>query len=76
MTSIHKQIKNFGGRKKQVVSNSANVFLYKYHGSIEVISWLLFPMYVSFALGAYFGDKIYNVLIENKDENRIASWLF
>ena len=35
----------------------------------------LFPMYICIALGAFFGDKMYDMIIGENNENRIASWL-
>lgn len=36
----------------------------------------IFPLTYCFLYGAWYAKKAYNILTEDKDENRIASWLF
>ena len=39
-------------------------------------NWFLMPISFCYMIGAWFGRKMYNILIDNNDENRLASWLF
>jgi len=57
-------------------SISARIYLENYKMHIYVIGSLMFPFYYMFTYGWWFGKKFYSILIDNKDENRIASWLF
>ena len=43
--------------------------------SISTFGALVFPLYWCFMGGCYFGDKVYEILIDKNDENRIASWV-
>ena len=36
---------------------------------------ILFPLYWCFVFGSAFGYRMYNELIQNNDENRLASWV-
>lgn len=58
-----------------VFSITADIFLRKNINYLTFLAWLLFPMYISFKIGSYFGILMYNILIHDKNENRIASWV-
>lgn len=42
--------------------------------TIVLFACILFPLAITFETSAFFGKKVYNILIDNKDENRLASW--
>ena len=56
-------------------SNTLVIFLRLNRNYLISIGSLLFPLFWCFNIGIFFGNKIYNILIDNKDENRIASWV-
>ena len=63
-------------RKSVFISTVAANYLAVYKRWFVLIGSLLFPFYFMFKYGCWYGKKFYDILIENKDENRIASWLF
>lgn len=62
--------------RKIFYSISAEFYLDRYKKQLIVIGSLIFPFYYMFSYGWIFGQKFYDILIDNKDEDRIASWLF
>lgn len=58
-----------------VVSVKMTSFLMIHKNLVATVGMVLFPLYWCFVLGSIFGEKIYRTLIDNDDENRIASWL-
>lgn len=62
-------------RKSVFISTVAANYLALYKRGFVIMGSLLFPFYFMFKYGCWYGKKFYNILIENKDENRIASWL-
>lgn len=47
------------------------------HYKEDVIGFgcVLFPLYWCFLYGAFVGEETYKKLIDNNDENRLASWV-
>lgn len=43
---------------------------------VVTICSVCFPLYLCFKYGKWYGKMFYKILIDDKDENRIASWLF
>jgi hypothetical protein len=60
------------------LGNSYNLTLMRYLHTNEktliIVGSILFPLYICLSYGMWFASKIYNILIDNKDENRFASW--
>ena len=52
------------------------VFFRKYQHKINSLVGLLCPLYYCYYIGIILGEMVYDELMNKKDENRIASWLF
>jgi len=57
---------------------SVDVDYYVQSNEKKIIAFfnVFFPLYIAFRLGEFYARKAYNILIDNNDENRIASWVF
>ena len=62
-------------KNEGVVSVKLINFLQLEKKSVAAYSAMVFPLFWCFMLGCYFGDKVHEILIDNNDENRIASWV-
>jgi hypothetical protein len=63
-------------RRNRFISLSAERYIRRYHMGMTAACALMFPLYYCFIYGSFYARAFYNILIENKDENRLASWLF
>lgn len=63
-------------KASRMYSKSELYFIERYEKYITFLGRCLFPLYWCFILGTIFGNKLYDILINDNDENRIASWVF
>lgn len=63
-------------RNRRVVSTSLLAFVTCNKKIIIRYGAVLFPLYLCFIVGFFIGEQVYEVLIDNDEENRIASWVF
>lgn len=75
ITNIEYQRRRYINKCEGIVSTKWHDFLVGKKNLIATFGGLLFPLYWCFIGGCYFGKRIYNILIDNKDENRVASWV-
>ena len=61
---------------RRVVSTSLLAFVTCNNKIIIRYGAVLFPLYLCFTVGFFIGEKMYEILIDNDEENRIASWVF
>ena len=73
---ISEEYVNSYADRNMYISISARDYLSRYKTNIVRICSVMFPFFYCFIYGSLFAKKFYSILIENKDENRIASWLF
>lgn len=61
--------------RNELCSITAIRFLRANERYILFLMSALFPLWVCFAIGAEYGNTIYEILINKNNENRIASWV-
>lgn len=61
--------------RKGIIPLSKIHFFERNYMTIFRISCVIFPLYYFFEIGACVGNVLYNILIQDKNENRIASWV-
>jgi len=64
------------GNMYKLMPLQLNHFISFNQNDLEWVCTLCFPLFFAFLYGGYFAKRFYNILIEDNDENRIASWLF
>lgn len=62
-------------RKNRFISVSAKLYIDRYYRAMAAMFAVMFPLYYCFRYGSIYAKIFYRILIEDKDENRIASWL-
>ena len=50
-------------------------YIQKRKDKLGLVGALIFPITLFFALGTFFGSQLYDILINHKNENRVASWV-
>ena len=63
-------------RNRRVESTSLLKFIINNKKIIIRYCAVLFPLYLCFTVGFFIGERVYEILIDNDEENRIASWVF
>ena len=72
---VEDRITSYGQKTNKMLSITLIQFIRRNETYIKYTCSLLFPLYWYFSFGALFGNKVYDILIDNEDENRIASWV-
>lgn len=75
VSDIQTQRRRYVNKSSGVISNKLINFLERERNTVITFGGILFPLYWCFVGGCFFGKRIYEVLIDNNDENRIASWV-
>lgn len=74
--SIKKGIRRFTNKPSgEFLYFSEAVFLEKYEKYLVFLGSSLFPLYYCFMEGVRIGNKVYDILIDKNNDNRIASWV-
>lgn len=73
-TIIDEAISNFWNNHDIIVETQFN-YIQKRKDKLGLLGALIFPITLFFALGTLFGNQLYNILTEGKNENRLASWV-
>ena len=73
--NLRERLSNVFDREKFIWINAVN-YIGTHRLRIAQVGALLFPLTYAFLFSINFTRVAYNILIEKKDENRFASWLF
>lgn len=73
MTTIDNSIYDYKSRTVQ--SHKMKTFLHDNNKRLIFFGVVLWPLFYCFKLGFFIGTNIYKILINDKYEDRIASWL-
>lgn len=60
---------------RSVKSVKLNNILQTHKDFIVVMAFFIYPIFACFLFGCWIGKLGYDIIIENNDENRIASWV-
>ena len=75
--SIYNELEKMPNYWNQVSSVTMENYVRGHYKMMATYLSLIFPLYLGMKLGYEIGDKIYDiVLIDNEDENRVIAWLF
>lgn len=73
ITAIDNSIYDY--KTRTVQSLKMGVFLHDNYKRLIFFGVVLWPLFYCFKLGFFIGTSIYKILINDKYEDRIASWL-
>ena len=72
---VKEEIDTYLAKRKGIVSDKMLSILQENKKTFKVVGAILFPLFYCFSLGFYIGVDIYDILINQNDEDRIASWV-
>ena len=65
----------YGYKSRTVQSLQMKMFLHDNNKKLILFGVVLWPLFYCFKVGFFIGTNIYKILINDKYEDRIASWL-